>query len=146
MGEKVPTLPSLAASVNITILGGYLLFKRSALRFIIYTLPGGRLVRPYLLSLLRVNHVSASLILASFCASLASLLILEVANTLADVYFSQVRHDTQFEYARAKSCKSVACLRFRFLIGAQADATGWSTVSGPVYSGECPIVTGTALI
>lgn len=40
--------------------------------------------------MLRVSNLSASLILSSLCVSLASLFILELANSLADVYYSQV--------------------------------------------------------
>lgn len=87
---KIPAIPPLAVSANVSLLGPYLLLKRPMLRFVIYTLPGGRLLRSYLLSLLRMNQLSAGLILAGFSASLAALAFLEVANSLADVYFTQV--------------------------------------------------------
>lgn len=79
----------MAGSVNLTLLGLYLLFRRSALRFVIYRIPGGRALRPYLMSMLRHTNLSASVILSSFCASTAILLIFEFANALADVYYSQ---------------------------------------------------------
>jgi nucleoporin NDC1 len=41
------------------------------------------------MSMLRHNGLSASLLLAAFSASLAVLLVLELSNCLADVYFSQ---------------------------------------------------------
>lgn len=46
--------------------------------------------RPLLLSMLRANHVTASVILTAFAASLAHVVILELANSLVDVYFTQV--------------------------------------------------------
>lgn len=67
----------------------YLLLRRPVLRVIIYRIPGGRATRPYLMSMLRHNGLSASLLLASFTASLAFLLVLELSNCLADVYYTQ---------------------------------------------------------
>ena len=87
---QASSIPSLVGGTQISLLGLYLLFKRSMLRLIIYRIPGGRLLRPVLLNMLRINNVSASVILAGFCASTTILLIFESANTLADVYFSQV--------------------------------------------------------
>lgn len=40
--------------------------------------------------MLRANHVTASLILAALSASISFLLLVELANSLADVYYSQV--------------------------------------------------------
>lgn len=86
---QMTRVPAIAASSNIALLGTYLLFRRPVLRIIIYRIPGGRAIRPYLMSMLRHNGLSASLLLAAFSASLAILLVLELCNCLADVYFSQ---------------------------------------------------------
>lgn len=89
MLEHLQEIPALSASCNVSFLGLYLLFRRPALRFIIYRIPGGRVLRPYLMSMLRQNGLSYSLILASLCLSLASLALLELVNSLADIYYSQ---------------------------------------------------------
>lgn len=85
----MPRVASLAASSNVILLGLYLLFRRPVLRIIIYRIPGGRTIRPYLMSMLRHNGLSASLIITAFTASLAVLFILELSNCLADVYYTQ---------------------------------------------------------
>ena len=85
----IATIPALAGPVNLTLLGLYLLFRRTTLRFIIYRIPGGRVLRPYLMSMLRHTNLAVSVILSGLCASAAVLVILEFANSLADVYYSQ---------------------------------------------------------
>lgn len=89
LSTHLPRIPSIAASCNITLLGLYLLLRRPVLRIIIYRMPGGRTIRPYLMSMLRQNGLSASLLLASFSVSLVVLLVLETSNCLADVYYTQ---------------------------------------------------------
>lgn len=87
--SQITRVPATAVGSNIALLPIYLLIRRPVLRFIIYRIPGGRAIRPYLMSMLRHNGLSASLLLASFTASLAVLFILELSNCLADVYYTQ---------------------------------------------------------
>lgn len=87
--SKIYAIPAQTGPVNLTLLGLYLLFRRTALRIVIYRIPGGRALRPYLISMLRHNALSASVILSALFASTAAVVILELANSLADIYFSQ---------------------------------------------------------
>jgi nucleoporin NDC1 len=87
--NQISPIPTILTSSNVSLLGVYLLFRRPVMRFLIYRVPGGRILRPYLMNMLRHNGLSASLLLASFAASSSVLLVLELVNCLADVYFTQ---------------------------------------------------------